>query len=81
MRVDSDTARQWNEAAAQNWSSRALERQIGTLYYERLLSIQDRAPVEREASVQLGALTAGPREFVRDPVLLEFLGYRDRALG
>jgi len=32
LRVDSDSARQWymNEAATQNWSTRALERQIGT---------------------------------------------------
>ena len=52
--VDSETARQWymNEAAAQNWSSRVLERWIGTLYYERLLARQDRAAVEREAGAQ-----------------------------
>ena len=62
------------EAAAQNWSSRALERQIGTLYYERLLASQDRTAVEREASAQLTEASAGPREFVRDPVLLAFLG-------
>lgn len=37
-----------NEAATQNWSSRALERQIGTLYYERLLASQDRAAVEKK---------------------------------
>lgn len=76
LRVDSDTARAWymNEAAAQHWSSRALERQIGTLYYERLLASQDRGAVEREAGVQLAAQNTGPREFVRDPVLLEFLG-------
>ena len=75
LRVDSETARTWymNEAAAQNWSSRALERQIGTLYYERLLASQDRAAVEQEA-LQMTAASASPREFVRDPVLLEFLG-------
>jgi len=75
LRVDSDTARTWymNEAATQNWSSRALERQIGTLYYERLLASQDRAVVEQEAQ-HMTAANAGPREFVRDPVLLEFLG-------
>lgn len=75
LRVDSETARAWymNEAATQNWSSRALERQIGTLYYERLLASQDRAAVEQEA-LQMTAASASPREFVRDPVLLEFLG-------
>ena len=38
LRVADSKARQWymTEAATQNWSSRALERQIGTLYFERL---------------------------------------------
>lgn len=76
LRVDSDSARQWymNEAVEQNWSTRALDRQIGTLYYERLLASQDRAAVEQEAASNLQALSRSPREFVRDPVLLEFLG-------
>lgn len=76
LRVDSAVARQWytDEAVAQNWSSRALERQIGTLYYERLLASQDRQAVEREASATTNALNRTAREFVRDPVVLEFLG-------
>lgn len=76
LKVDSDSARQWymHEAATQNWSSRALNRQIGTLYYERLLASQDRAAVEQEATSNLQLLGKSPREFVRDPVLLEFLG-------
>src|ERR1700722_8965038 len=51
LRVESESARQWymNEAASQGWTTRALERQIGTLYYERLLSSSDRAAVEKEA--------------------------------
>ena len=75
LRVDTSTAREWymNEAASQNWSSRALERQIGTLYYERLLSSQDKAPVIAEASAKTASLT--PRDIVRDPVVLEFLGF------
>ncbi|MCX6937333.1 MAG: PDDEXK nuclease domain-containing protein [Verrucomicrobia bacterium] len=45
LRVEETAARTWymNEAAAQNWSTRALERQLGTLYYERLLDTSDRA--------------------------------------
>ena len=76
LKVNSGSARQWymHEAATQNWSTRALERQIGTLYYERLLASQDRAAVEQEAASNLQALGKSPREFVRDPVLLEFLG-------
>ncbi|OHC26709.1 MAG: hypothetical protein A2Y50_08505 [Pseudomonadales bacterium RIFCSPLOWO2_12_59_9] len=76
LKLDSESARQWYmaEAATQNWSTRALERQIGTLYYERLLASQDRAAVEQEAISNLQTLGKSPREFVRDPVLLEFLG-------
>lgn len=75
-RVDKADARQWymNEAAEQNWSSRALERQMGTLYYERLLLSQDKAAVADEAHQNLAALHSSPRAFVRDPVMLEFLG-------
>ncbi|WP_244507093.1 DUF1016 N-terminal domain-containing protein [Pseudoalteromonas neustonica] len=49
LRVDSSSARNWyrDEAILQNWSARALERQIGTLYYERLLSSKNKQPVEQ----------------------------------
>ncbi len=58
----------------QNWSTRALERQIGTFYYERLLTSRDRPAVEQEAVVNTRELNLGPRDIVRDPVVLEFLG-------
>ena len=76
LRVESEHTRQWymNEAATLNWSTRALERQIGTLYYERLLVSQDRPALQQEAASNLATLNKSPREFVRDPVLLEFLG-------
>lgn len=77
LRVEDEQARRWymNETAEQNWASRALERQIGTLYYERLLVSRDREPVQAEALAQIAPLQKHPREFVRDPVLLEFLGF------
>ncbi|MDP0977432.1 DUF1016 N-terminal domain-containing protein, partial [Klebsiella pneumoniae] len=76
LRVENAHARDWymNESAIQNWSTRALERQIGTLYYERLLASQDRTAVKEEAQAKLTGLKQTPREFVRDPVVLEFLG-------
>jgi len=76
LRVEDERARQWymNEAAEQNWSTRALDRQINTLYYERLLASKNRDPVRQEAANQIAALNHNPREFVRDPVILEFLG-------
>lgn len=76
LRVTDEQARRWymNEAAEQNWSSRALERQMGTLYYERLLQSTDKPAVRAEADAKLAALRQEPRAFVRDPVMLEFLG-------
>ena len=76
LRVEDRRAREWYmaEAATQNWGTRALERQIGTLYYERLLGSRDRSSVREEANRNLVALEQSPREFVRDPVMLEFLG-------
>ncbi|GAB6405073.1 PDDEXK nuclease domain-containing protein [Pseudomonas sp. MHK4] len=76
LRVDNENARLWymNESATQNWSSRALERQINTLYYERLLASRDRCPVIQEATTNIQQMKASPRDFIRDPVVLEFLG-------
>ncbi len=76
LRGENDQARQWymNETASQGWTTRALERQIGTLYYERLLASSDRATVEQDAVINLSPLQQNPREFVRAPVMLEFLG-------
>lgn len=76
MRIENETARQWymHEAVTQGWSSRALERQINTLYYERLLASQDKAAVIAEANANTQPLNRNPREFVRDPIMLEFLG-------
>ncbi|WP_223433245.1 YhcG family protein [Pseudomonas sp. GL-B-26] len=76
LRVDSDAARKWymDESANQNWSSRALERQISTLYYERLLMSRDKLTAMKEATTNIHAMNDSPREFIRDPVMLEFLG-------
>lgn len=76
LRVKDDNARRWymNEVTTENWSTRALERQIGTFYYERLLASRDRSAVKQEATVNIKELDLGPRDIIRDPVVLEFLG-------
>ena len=76
MRVPDPDARAWyaREAVGQTWSVAALARQIATLYYQRLLSSQDQAGVQAEARalVQREA-PPHPRDFIRDPYVLEFL--------
>jgi hypothetical protein len=63
MRLKNPAARQWyaHEAVAQTWSVTALDRQVSTLYYERLLSSQDQASVKAEA----GALSSATRRPTR----------------
>ena len=79
LRVDNAAARQWymQEAATQNWSTRVLERQISTLYYERLLSSPEKNQLLTETQQTIDADPQTPRNFVRDPVMLEFLGLPD----
>ena len=69
-----------NEAADQNWSTRALERQINSLYYERLRMSQDKASVKAEATENVKALPAKPEDFIKDPYVLEFLNIPEKAL-
>lgn len=49
--VEDEKARQWymNEAASQVWSTRQLDRQISTLYYERLALSTNKQSVVEEA--------------------------------
>lgn len=74
-RIDNLNARLWyqQEAAQQNWSVRALERQIGTLYYDRLLSSKDKVPVAQEADNNTLPLAESPKDYLRDPYILDFL--------
>ena len=75
IRIENPTAREWylNEAIQQNWSTRALERQISKLYYERLLSSKDRVAVEQEAQQKTAKLQTQPKDYLRDPYIFDFL--------
>src|SRR5664279_505577 len=48
LRVDNESAQKYylSEAIAQSWSSRALERQINTFTYERILSSKNKKQVK-----------------------------------
>lgn len=60
LKVDDQQARHWymQEAVQENWSTRALERQINSFYYQRLLTSQNRKPVQEEAKEKAALLPA-----------------------
>lgn len=76
LRLDSAAAREWymHEAATENWNTRALDRHNGPLYCDRLLASRDRQLLREEAQEKLVEIPATTREFIPDPVVLEFLG-------
>ena len=77
LSVENEQARQWyiDETIASAWSSRQLERQISTLYYERLLASREQTPVKDEAAELTVSLAA--ENFIKDPYVLEFLDLKD----
>jgi len=82
IRIDNEQARQWylSEAISQNWSARALDRQISSLYYDRLLSSQDKASVEQEAQEKTAELAVTQKDFLRDPYIFDFLNLPHQSL-
>lgn len=72
MRIDDENARNYylHEAAEQNWSVRTLERNIHTLYYQRVLSSQNKKK-ELQPEHQTETQTTG--DFIKDPYVFEFL--------
>jgi hypothetical protein len=68
------------EAIEQNWSARALERQISVLYYERSLSSKAPAPVEQEAKEKTRPLQVPARDYLRDPYIFDFLNLPGQSL-
>ena len=61
------------ETVKNGWITRALDRQIHSFYYERLLSSQDKAAIEAEAKEKTDPLSMTALDFVKDPYVLEFL--------
>lgn len=74
MRVENEQARQFyqDECVKSMWSTRQLERQMNTFFYERLLSSQKKNEVSAE--IQTLEPAKQPEDIIRDPYVLEFLG-------
>ncbi|MBQ9503174.1 MAG: DUF1016 family protein [Lentisphaeria bacterium] len=79
LRVDNPAARDWymNEAVAENWSSRQLERQISVLYYDRMLLSADKQSTKSDADENMALAKLEPESFIRNPYVLEFLNLKD----
>lgn len=88
MRVSDKNAREWylKESSEQNWSVRTLDRNISTLYYQRLLSSQEKEFVVNEMQQKTNDFQNDSFEFIKNPSVLEFLnlpislGYTEKEL-
>ena len=76
IRVEDKQAREWyaKEAFNEGWSYRTLNRNINTLYYERLLMSKKKQPVVNEMQDKTKAYQQDKLEYIKSPVVLEFLG-------
>lgn len=79
MRVENAQARQYylQEAAADQWTVRQLERNIKSHSYQRLLSTQ--AQTEKTTEEQKQPDTPNSLDFIKDPYVLEFLQLPEQA--
>lgn len=75
MRVENENTRNFylEESIKENWSTRQLERQITTLFYERILSSKNKNKVAQEI-YKLEPQRKQPEDVIKDPYVLEFLG-------
>ena len=73
MKVNDEAARNFylEESVKSGWSSRQLDRQINSFYYQRILSSRDKDSVAAE----IESLEPGPEyeKIIKDPYVLEFL--------
>ena len=79
VKVDNADARQFyeSEALRGGWSVRQLDRQIGTLFFERTLASKNKKAMLEKGSVpESGDLLTVEQE-IKDPLVLEFLWLKD----
>ena len=78
IQVKDDIAREWyeNEALRETWSVKALQRNISSQYYYRILKTQDKSAVETEMK-EFTSKYQTKLEFIKNPVIAEFLGMKE----
>jgi len=75
LKVENEAAREYymKEAIESNWSTRNLERQVNSLYYERvLMSGKQYSPAVKEEAESKKEIML-PEHIIKDPYVLEFL--------
>lgn len=75
LRVTDDNARYWclREASREMWSSRTLDRNIGSQYYCRLIQSPSKEEVVAEMKQLTAAFQSDKLEMIKSPVVAEFL--------
>ena len=78
LQVKDEIAREWyeNEALRETWSVKALQRNISSQYYYRILKTQDKSAVETEMK-EFTSEYQTKLEFIKNPVIAEFLGMKE----
>ena len=81
IRLENSDAQNWymKEAVDNSWSVRALERQIGTHYYERIVSSKDKELIQEEAQSKTTDLKLTAKDIIKDPYVLEFLDLKQNS--
>ena len=79
LQESSKEARDWyeEEAAREMWGTRTLQRNVSSQYYHRLLQSQNKDAVRGEMK-QLTAPLQDKLEYIKNPVVAEFLGFKNR---
>lgn len=82
VKIENISAREWyiQESIENNWSVRALQRQISKLYYERLLSSKEKLPLRQEAEEKTKILQVDTKDMLRDPYIFDFLNLPNKTL-
>ena len=81
LQVEDKAARDWyeKEASEQTWSVRTLQRNISSQYYYRMLKTQKKELVEDEMKKLTASYQNDKLEFIKNPVVAEFLGFSQNA--
>lgn len=76
LQVKDSKARAWYEKEAweQTWNVRTLQRNVSSQYYYRMLQTQKQELVEKEMKEITAEYQSDKLEFIKNPVVAEFLG-------